>query len=63
MSEVGRIDVHERPMVYTAVTPAHLRDQLAMAALSGLVVPGADYEIISRQAYQIADAMLLVRGE
>lgn len=38
-----------------------LRDQIAISALAGLVSPGADYEIISRQAYQIADMMLEIR--
>jgi len=43
-----------------------LRDHFAIAALTGLVSTGttkSDHDSLSRQAYEIADAMLSARGK
>ena len=53
--------------VIDLVEGAGLRDQFAMAALTGICAsgPGMQFtnELLAKEAYQLADAMIKARGE
>jgi hypothetical protein len=64
VSEVGKIKYEQSTsMVYTAVG---LRDQMAMAAISGMLADctrDSSPYVFAKYAYEIADAMLKARDE
>lgn len=53
--------------VIDLIEGAGLRDQFAMAALTGICAsgPGVQFtnELLAKEAYQLADAMIKARGE
>lgn len=61
----GRAVTFEK--VIDLVEGAGLRDQFAMAALTGICAsgPGMQFtnELLAKEAYQLADAMIKARGE
>ena len=57
--------IPQQPWVPTYVEQPTLRDQFAMAALTGLISRAPDFMIpdLSQKAYRFADAMLEARKE
>jgi hypothetical protein len=59
------MDHSDRKNEHPVMTTMTLRDQFAMAALTGMIADpsGVDYRSVPRKAYEMADAMLEARKE